>query len=83
MGFMKNQSIWECFIGVDVSKDKLDISVEGKVVTIKNRKQEIQTKLIGKLSAPQVTLVVVEAIGCCFKRAACPFEAVDYLMGMV
>ena len=60
---MKSQSNYACVVGVDVAKDKLDISLEGKVITIKNRKQEIKTKFIDKLSDPQGTLVVVEATG--------------------
>lgn len=60
---MKNQSEYASIVGVDVAKHKLDINLGGKVVTIKNQKQEIQHKLIKKLPDPKATLVVVEATG--------------------
>lgn len=60
---MKNQSEYTSFIGVDVAKDKLDITLNGKVITIKNQKKEIQKKFLDKHSNPQSTLVVVEATG--------------------
>lgn len=60
---MKNQSEYTSIIGVDVAKDKLDITLNGKVITIKNQKKEIQKKFLDKHSNPQSTLVVVEATG--------------------
>ena len=53
------------FLGVDVSKLKLDIATanNSSVVTIANTKDEVITKLIGKLENPSETLVVVEATG--------------------
>lgn len=60
---MKNQSEYTSIIGVDVAKDKLDITLNGKVIAIKNQKKEIQKKFLDKHSNPQSTLVVVEATG--------------------
>lgn len=60
---MKNQSEYASIIGVDVAKDKLDITLNGKVITIKNQKKEIQKKFLDKHSNHQSTLVVVEATG--------------------
>ena len=53
------------FVGVDVSKAKLDFVVgnDSRVVTIANNPDQIATELIALIEQPQSTIVVVEATG--------------------
>lgn len=53
------------FVGVDVSKAKLDFSfADGKQsLSIKNTDEKIVRKLIGAITDPQSTIVVMEATG--------------------
>ena len=53
------------FVGVDVSKEKLDIatSPNSSVSTIANTQDDVVSKLIGQLKCTSQTLVVVEATG--------------------
>lgn len=52
-------------VGVDVSKDKLDIACtsDGKVFTIENRAASILKMLVAKMKDQSKTVVVMEAIG--------------------
>lgn len=53
------------FVGVDVSKDKLDwaCSNGGKARSIKNTPNQIVTQLVGRITNPESTIVVMEATG--------------------
>lgn len=53
------------FVGVDVSKDKLDFAFADKKqgYKINNSKGQIVSQLIGRLEHPQTTIVVMEATG--------------------
>ena len=53
------------FVGVDVSKAKLDFAFDdGKAPQeIKNSEKQIVDQLIGKITDPQQTIVVMEATG--------------------
>lgn len=53
------------FIGVDVSKAKLDIAVgdDPRVITIANSQQQIAAELIARIQHPRSTIVVLEATG--------------------
>lgn len=62
---MNDQSPFSVFVGVDVSKDKLDVAfADGKeTLSIDNSPQQIVAELIGRIKTPQNTLVVMEATG--------------------
>lgn len=62
---MKDQSPFSVFVGVDVSKAKLDIAfADGKeTLSIDNTSQQIVAELMGRIQNPQATLVVMEATG--------------------
>lgn len=62
---MNDQSPFSVFVGVDVSKDKLDVAfADGKeTLSIDNSQQQIVTELLGRIKSPQGTLVVMEATG--------------------
>lgn len=52
------------FVGVDVSKATLDFALaDGKPVSIKNTTEQIVSKLIGMITDPSSTIVVMEATG--------------------
>jgi transposase len=53
------------FIGVDVSKTKLDIALpdSSKPFTITNSPEEVLTKLIARIEHPESTIVILEATG--------------------
>jgi len=62
---MKDQYSFSQFLGVDVSKAKLDFALaDGKQTwSIKNTEEEIVRELIGRMENPQTTIVVMEATG--------------------
>ena len=53
------------FVGVDVSKAKLDVVLgeDSPVVTIANTQEQIAAELIARIENPQSTIVVLEATG--------------------
>jgi transposase len=65
MGLKMNKLNCNVFIGVDVSKDKLDFAYYGspKAVTIENTEKDIVAKLIEVIQQKDDTLVVMEASG--------------------
>jgi len=62
---MNDQSPFSVFVGVDVSKGKLDFAfADGKeTLSIDNTQQKIVAELIGRIKNPQSTIVVMEATG--------------------
>ena len=62
---MNDQSPFSVFVGVDVSKDKLDVAFAdgNETLSIDNSPQQIVAELIGRIKSPQGTLVVMEATG--------------------
>ena len=62
---MKKQYGFSQFVGVDVSKAKLDFAfADGKQSwKIKNDQEQIVSQLIGRIENPQATIVVMEATG--------------------
>lgn len=60
---MKEQNRFSQFVGVDISKAKLDFTfADGKQSwAIKNRQEQIVSELIGRIENRQATLVVMEA----------------------
>jgi len=62
---MKDQYRFSQFLGVDVSKAKLDVACDDgkKPWQIKNDEEDIVKNLIGRIKNPQNTLVVMEATG--------------------
>lgn len=62
---MKEQYPFSQFVGVDVSKAKLDFAfADGKQSwEIKNNQEQIVKELIGRIDHPQATIVVMEATG--------------------
>ena len=53
------------FVGVDVSKDKLDFAfADGKEpMSIDNSQPQIVAEFLGRIKSPQTTLVVLKATG--------------------
>ena len=62
---MNDQSPFSVFVGVDVSKDKLDVAFAdgNETLSIDNSPQQIVAELIGRIKTPKGTLVVLEATG--------------------
>ena len=62
---MNDQSPFSVFVGVDVSKDKLDVAFAdgNETLSIDNSPQQIVAELIGRIKTPKSTLVVLEATG--------------------
>lgn len=62
---MKDQYSFSQFLGVDVSKSKLDFAfADGKQTpSIANTEEEIVRELIGRMENPRTTIVVMEATG--------------------
>ncbi len=62
---MNDQSPISVFVGVDVSKGKLDFAfADGKeTLSIDNAQPQIVAKLIGRIKNLQGTIVVMEATG--------------------
>ena len=62
---MNDQSPFTEFLGVDVSKGKLDFAfADGKETwSIDNAQQPIVAELIGRIQKPKRTIVVMEATG--------------------
>ena len=62
---MNRQSPFSVFVGVDVSKGKLDFAfADGKgTFSIDNTPQKIVAELIGRIKNPKATIVVMEATG--------------------
>jgi transposase len=62
---MNDQSPFSVFVGVDVSKDKLDVAfADGQeTLSIGNSPQQIVAQLIERIKTPHNTLVVMEATG--------------------
>ena len=62
---MNDQSLLTEFLGVDVSKGKLDFAfADGKETwSIDNAQQPIVAELIGRIKNPLSTIVVMEATG--------------------
>lgn len=62
---MKEHYPFSHFVGVDVSKAKLDVAfgVDQPASCIKNSPEEITSKLIGQIEHPESTIVVMEATG--------------------
>jgi transposase len=62
---MKDHYPFSQFLGVDVSKATLDFAFADakNSLSIKNSEEEIVSQLIGKISDPQSTIVVMEATG--------------------
>lgn len=60
---MKNdQSLFSCFVGVDVSKAKLDVALEDEFLVVSNTPQAIVDELIARIDCKS-TMVVMEATG--------------------
>jgi transposase len=53
----------ECFVGIDVSKAKLDVSIDGDAPFTVERTDAGLAELVGRLAAARPTLVVMEATG--------------------
>jgi transposase len=62
---MKEQYPFSQFVGVDVSKSKLDFAFADSKQSweIKNNQEQIVQELIGRIDHPQATIVVMEATG--------------------
>lgn len=62
---MKEQDPFSQFVGVDVSKAKLDFAFgDGKTSReIKNNREQIVEEFIGRIESPSTTIVVMEATG--------------------
>jgi transposase len=62
---IKNKSLFSCFVGVDVSKAKLDVAFasDQRAVTIDNSPTQIVDQLIKRIEDPTSTMVVMEATG--------------------
>ena len=62
---MTDQSPFSVFVGVDVSKAKLDFAFANgqETFSIDNTPQKIVAELVGRIKNPQATLVVMEATG--------------------
>ena len=62
---MKDHYPFSQFVGVDVSKRKLDISFDEskQALTIDNAQEQIVTELIQTFENPESTIVVMEATG--------------------
>ena len=62
---MKEPYPFSQFVGVDVSKAKLDFAfADGKQSwEIKNNQEQIVKELMGRIDSPQATIVVMEATG--------------------
>ena len=60
-----NTSTVTVFVGIDVSKDHLDVHFleSAKHVVVENKTQAISKLIIKKISDPATTLVVLEATG--------------------
>ena len=58
-----NDREYSQFVGVDISKAKLDIAVGKVVLKCKNAREAIVRSLVKNLTAPESTLVVMEATG--------------------
>lgn len=58
----KDQPLFSCVVGVDVSKAKLDVAFESGVVTIDNTPQAILNELIARIDS-ETSMVVMEATG--------------------
>ena len=59
---MKTVDYFSCVVGVDVSKAKLDVALEGETMTFKNTRTAILESLIGRIDS-ETTIVVMEATG--------------------
>jgi transposase len=62
---MKDQYPFSHVVGVDVSKNKLDVALgdDQQTLSIKNNAEQIVRQLIGRIDDPESTIVVLEATG--------------------